>query len=526
MRFSNASNVDVKTWKGQKVKMEKEGGGLVKDGKPGAGDSSSQEIPKFGAGSEFGRAEREEARIKKYTPRGRKNLDSAPWLLKIGSGKTSKRYRGVREGGVDQNASLYIFFQAVDGAFEAVPVNEWYKFNLQAKYKALTAEEAEERFEKRDKIMNFFSVMKSKGEDSSTGLDSFDSKPKKKTRDSKSFKVTDMDEWADSDADDDSGPDVGSDDEVGKKGKKGKKKGKKGSDVDSEAGEESDEGDFDTREMDYISSSSDDDDEEDLDERLNRDLKGVEDEEGLKGLVISDDSDEEEDGEKDKDPSKADDLIDSNSRGGEDGIKDKKNRKRMTKDGEISDESVSGSDDSEIDDDEVDKSKSWMFMQARPEFSTSNSKNGKLPASTMQSGNNSNSNSRSETPVKEVDGKSDVDGSTFSPVASGSSIADTLDNKSALKRKLETTPSASPAAPKKAKTAGDDDGVSEEAVRRYLLRKPMTAKELFKKFKTKLKGKGTGETIAHQIAGILKKINPEKQTRNGELYLSLKSNAK
>ena len=522
MRFSQALKVDVKTWAKERVKLEREGGGLAKDSRSTAteGNPALEEIPKFGAGSEFGRLEREEARIKKYTPKARKTPESAPWLLKVGTGKTSKRYKGVREGGVTENASLYVFFQAHDGAFEAVPVNEWYNFNLQAKYKALTAEEAEEQFEKRDKIMNFFTVMKTKGEGNSTTLDPFDTKPKKKSRESKSFKVTDMDEWADSDADDDdSGPDLGSDDEGGRKGKKKGKKGKKESE--SEAGEESDEGDFDTREMDYISSSSDDDDEEDLNERLNRDLKGVVDEEGLKGLVVSDDSDEEED--KDKDNSKSDDLNDSNSKGGtNDGsAADKKNKKRINKDGEISDESVSGSDDSDLDDEEVEKSKSWVLLQAKPMHETSNNtKNGKVPPSALDS----SSNSLSNTPIKEEEKDVMMETETYSPVASGSATT-VVDSKLGIKRKLEATPSTSSTA-KKAKTGGDEDGVSEEAIRRYLMRKPMTAKELFRKFKNKSKGKGSREKIAHQIAGILKKINPEKQTRNGELYLSLKSNAR
>lgn len=33
---------------------------------------------------------------------------------------------GVREGGVTENASYYVFTQATDGAFEAFPVEEWF----------------------------------------------------------------------------------------------------------------------------------------------------------------------------------------------------------------------------------------------------------------------------------------------------------------------------------------------------------------------------------------------------------------
>lgn len=68
------------------------------------------------------------------------------------------RYRGVKEGGVSENASYYIFTQAVDGAFEVFPVNHWYNFTPIQRYKSLTAEEAEEQFgrliDKNIKISN------------------------------------------------------------------------------------------------------------------------------------------------------------------------------------------------------------------------------------------------------------------------------------------------------------------------------------------------------------------------------------
>ena len=49
-------------------------------------------MPKFGAGSEFGREEREEARRKKYGIYRRKYaIEDQPWLMKIGSGKTARK---------------------------------------------------------------------------------------------------------------------------------------------------------------------------------------------------------------------------------------------------------------------------------------------------------------------------------------------------------------------------------------------------------------------------------------------------
>lgn len=56
------------------------------------------------------------------------------------------RFRGVREGGVAENAAYYVFTHGPDGAIEAFPLNEWYNFHPIQRYKALSAEEAEEEF--------------------------------------------------------------------------------------------------------------------------------------------------------------------------------------------------------------------------------------------------------------------------------------------------------------------------------------------------------------------------------------------
>lgn len=65
------------------------------------------------------------------------------------------------------------------------------------------------------------------------------------------------------------------------------------------------------------------------------------------------------------------------------------------------------------------------------------------------------------------------------------------------------------------------DGVTEEQVRRYLTRKPMTTTELLQKFKSK-KLTLSSEQLVPSIAQILKKINPHKQMIKGKMYLSMK----
>lgn len=50
-------------------------------------------LSRFGAGSEFGREAREEARRKKFGIVARKyKPDDQPWILKAGGGKSGKKY--------------------------------------------------------------------------------------------------------------------------------------------------------------------------------------------------------------------------------------------------------------------------------------------------------------------------------------------------------------------------------------------------------------------------------------------------
>lgn len=67
-----------------------------------------------------------------------------------------------------------------------------------------------------------------------------------------------------------------------------------------------------------------------------------------------------------------------------------------------------------------------------------------------------------------------------------------------------------------------ESGITEDAVRRYLMRKPMTTTELLQKFKSKKTGL-TSEQLVNIMTQILKKINPTKQTIKNKMYLSIKA---
>ncbi|MGH0186250.1 UNVERIFIED_CONTAM: hypothetical protein FKN15_020074 [Acipenser sinensis] len=142
-----------------------------------------EEAPETGAGSEFGKKLREVSRRKKFgfVPREFK-LEDQPWLLRV-NGKAGRKFKGQKKGGVTDNACYYIFTQCPDGAFEAFPVHTWYNFSTVARHRTLTAEEAEEEWDRRNKVVNHFSIMlqrRLKDQDRDDGEDEEEEKEKGK----------------------------------------------------------------------------------------------------------------------------------------------------------------------------------------------------------------------------------------------------------------------------------------------------------------------------------------------------------
>lgn len=88
MRFNATLNVDFAKWRN--VKLERENN--MKEFR-----GMEEEMPKFGAGSEYNRDLREEARRKKFGIIAKKYRPEAqPWILKVG-GKSGKKFKGIRE---------------------------------------------------------------------------------------------------------------------------------------------------------------------------------------------------------------------------------------------------------------------------------------------------------------------------------------------------------------------------------------------------------------------------------------------
>lgn len=452
MKFNANLKVDVGKW--SQVRMVRENNKKER--------TQEEEAPEFGAGSEYGKAQREEARRKKYGFISKKyNPDAQPWLMRVGNKKEGKHYKGVREGGVSENTCYYVFTHAQDGSFEAHPIKEWYNFTPRVSYKTLDAEEAEEKFAERGKILNHWAMMVNKKLKPDQDLDGDDldgdlpgKKSKKDQKSAKSLKISDMDDWADSDEmeSDEDGLDKGSDD--GKKKTKGKdskqKKKKSKEDVENENDdkfEDSDDGDDEDREVDYITDESSEDEEENPE----YEQKGVDQAKALSKLLDSEESSSEDENKK------------SGDEDGDD--EDETGKKKKKKKGEEAAEEENANKDMPdgIDDEKAKKAEKRKAL---------------------------------------VDNVLDINSAA----------------PSSKKSRMDPFPQGAGAS-----TTSIASGASgfEADVIRYLMRKPMTITELLRKMKSKTAGDDKDELMP-KLVSALKSINPHKQKVKGTMYLSLK----
>lgn len=171
-------------------------------------------------------------------------------------GEIGKQYKGIREGGISENASYYAFMHAPDGAIDAYRLDEWHHFQP---IQISKSSSAVVDFGRQTKLLSQYSSLLRKrlkgdnDEDDEHDSDVVeDGYHKKRT----GLKISDM-----SDSDDDSGrKDVSNDGRRNIRRKRDrssldKKKTRKVHDVDDEALEESD-GDEEGKEMDYETASS------------------------------------------------------------------------------------------------------------------------------------------------------------------------------------------------------------------------------------------------------------------------------
>lgn len=402
----------------------------------------------------------------------RRDHEHHPWQIKLGSGRTGRRFKATKDGGVGDNASYYVFYKPNDQSnnYEVCPIAEWYSVSATQRYKTLTAEEAEQKFEQRHKMFNYFSVMHKKGgengEEGSSG------------QNSRAFKVSELDEWNDSGNENGSGnEEEGEDERANKNRRKNKVKKENPDDVPDEAKEESDEGDFEQREVDYMSDTSSSSDDEEDERKDKNDVKGIAEEEALRNLLDTDEDEEIEDGQQKNSRS-------SNNKTALGAVDTKRDP-----DENGSDDS-SDSEDYEVDEEKMDS----LFMKKG------------IPAMIKQ-----------ET-------EQEPEPSTSRQQATS--------NKRAIAPEVTTTPS--PPAKKPCTTESPSTQMSgqeriiEDLIRKYLSRKPMTLKSLLTDIRSKLKRMQGFSTemdtdLINTIAAIIKRLNPDKQKVNDVIYVSLRS---
>uniref|UniRef100_H0XIL0 Transcription initiation factor IIF subunit alpha n=1 Tax=Otolemur garnettii TaxID=30611 RepID=H0XIL0_OTOGA len=148
MAFNAADKVNFATWSQARLERDLSNRKIYQEA----------EMTQSGSGAKFSRKLRDEAPVKKEGVglQGFRAEDQ-PWLLHV-SGESGRKFKGIKRGGVTENASYYIFTQCPDGSFEAFPVHEWYNFTPLAPHRTPIAEEAAEAG-RSNKVQNHFSIL-------------------------------------------------------------------------------------------------------------------------------------------------------------------------------------------------------------------------------------------------------------------------------------------------------------------------------------------------------------------------------
>lgn len=488
MAFNAADKVNFATWNQARLERDLSNKKIYQE----------EEMPESGAGSEFNRKLREEARRKKFGIVLKEfRAEDQPWLLRV-NGKSGRKFKGIKKGGVTENTSYYIFTQCPDGAFEAFPVHNWYNFTPLARHRTLTAEEAEEEWERRNKVLNHFSIMQQRRLKDQDQDEEDEEKEKRGRKKASELRIHDLEDDLEMSSDDSeaSGEEGGKAPKAKKKApmtKVGrKKKKKKGSD--DEAFEDSDDGDFEGQEVDYMSDGSSSSEDE-----LGGKPKVTQQEEGPKGVDERSESSEESEEEKPPEEEKEEEEEKKAP------TPQEKKRRRDSSDASGS------SEESDIDS----EASSALFMAKK-----------KTPPKRERqpSGGSSRGDSRPGTPSTESGTTSSTLWAAASKLEQGKRVNETA---AAKRLRLDTGPQSlsgkstpQPQSGKSTPSSGDVQ-VTEDAVRRYLTRKPMTTKDLLKKFQTKKTGLSSEQTV-NVLAQILKRLNPERKMINDKMHFSLK----
>jgi len=463
MKFNSGGQTDVQTWKTAT---------LSRDLSARKQYETDLMMPEFGAGSEFGRRQKLEARRLKMGGRRNKGfvVENQPWSLKVTSLEmpkddkkdikptfVTKEFQGKKEGGIGEGSMYFVMTQTKESSFEVHPVQDWCVFKKKITHRTLTDEEAEREWNSRDKILNKLNFMARKR----LALpEPEDEEEEESTKPKKSDNVTSFGLKV-HDNDDDVGLMSSSDDEEDQVAKKKREKQIKKEkmlekELADEGKEDSDDGDNEGNELQYDSDVSSEDE---IDLSAKYDVKGIEE---MSDMSSSSDDEEEE-------------------------IEEEKNEGDSDSESDIDDQTA---------DEFIGKT---AIMQARAKNIKSSFANKKAAAKLKdQQPSDAKKEKKEKAPLKK-EAKSEA-------------------GTSSKKRPANGQPGSEVEA-KRAKMGGSDSVVCMDRLRELLRLKPITIAKILKKFKQDGVDKGM---LGKLIGDKLRLLKLKKIEINGKMHLHLK----
>ena len=130
------------------------------------GKKEIESQPEFGMGSEYNKKNKDRLfAMKKGRKKEEVDINKLNWNLEIDvkdpkDGKsTTKHYEGKRDQ-INEASMYFILQQTANKEFKAAPITQWYNFKPKIMHRTLTIDEADEQWERRNRIHNQSALMK------------------------------------------------------------------------------------------------------------------------------------------------------------------------------------------------------------------------------------------------------------------------------------------------------------------------------------------------------------------------------
>ncbi|KRZ67287.1 General transcription factor IIF subunit 1 [Trichinella papuae] len=118
----------------------------------------ADEAQNSGIGKEAGQKIRDHGRRKKFDVKSEASKEELPLRLAVEVNGKIRHYRGIRDGAISNYSDYWIFEKNGENAFDAYPVGEIYNLVPITDRKAMSIEEVEEHFKRREVVLNQFAL--------------------------------------------------------------------------------------------------------------------------------------------------------------------------------------------------------------------------------------------------------------------------------------------------------------------------------------------------------------------------------